>query len=89
MIKSVNIVIYSAVNQNKIREFKNLEHNEALSLLPTNGFLCLSRNNKTEHYKVVQIVKEINESIFVSNGITLTIYIFANKISTNDFYLLK
>ena len=89
MIKCVNIVIYSAVNKSKIKEYKNLSMEEANLLLPSDGFLCLSGNNQTHHYKVAQIVKEVNESIFTSKENSLTIHIFVNKITINDFYLLN
>lgn len=89
MIKSVNIVIYSAVNKSKIKEYKNLSVETANILLPSDGFLCLSGNNQMNHYKVVQIVKEINESIFTSKGTSLNIHIFVNKVTDSDYYLLK
>lgn len=89
MIKSVNIVIYSSVNMSKIKEYKNLSMEEANILLPSDGFLCLSGNNQMNHYKVAQIVKEINESIFTSKENSLIIHIFVQKVTDSDYYLLK
>lgn len=89
MIKCVNIVIYSAVNKSKIKEYKNLSVETANLLLPSDGFLCLSGNNQMNHYKVVQIIKEINESIYTSKGTSLTVYIFVQKVTDSDYYLLK
>ena len=88
MIKSVNIVIYSAVNKSKIKEYKNLSVETANILIPSDGFLCLSGNNQMNHYEVVQIVKEINESIITKTGATLNIHIFVNKVTANSYYLL-
>lgn len=88
MIKSVNIIIYNSVNKVKIKEFENLSLEEANLIIPTDGFIRLNFQKQIANYKVQQIVKEIATSIFVSEGTTLNVHIFVNKVTSNDYFLM-
>lgn len=89
MIRSINIILYSAVDKSVVKKYTNLSVDEATAIIPNDGFLCLSGNNRFAYYKVAQIAKEINESIFPNNESTLIVHIFMNEVSDKDFYQFK
>lgn len=89
MIRTANIFVYNAINKFKLKEFLNLSVEEATILLPSDGFICFSTNNQVAHYKVRQIIKEVQESPFDSNDIALAIYVFVNKVTNNEYFLLR
>ena len=86
MIKKVNVIILGAVNRTMLHEFKGLSVEEANIIIPTDGFLRVNHLGSVLDYKVQQIVKEVT-TIPVTGE--LNVYIFVNKVSQSDYYLLK
>jgi hypothetical protein len=83
MFKHVNIFFISAANKTVIGKFKNLSVEEANLMLPTDGFLRYDGD-----WKVRQIIKEIQISPIVSDGTTLVINVYLDKITSGDCWLL-
>jgi hypothetical protein len=84
MINTVDIKFIEMIGKNVLKELNGLSPTEANLIIPSDGFMRLGRTD----WKVIQIVKEI-DLINDLGEIHLTIHIYLNKITKNDYYLLK
>ena len=82
MINTVDVKFIAAVNKNTIKELKGLSPTEANLIIPSDGFIRLGNR-----WKVEQIIKDVdlNEEL---NEIHLTVYVYLNKVTQNDYCLL-